>query len=150
LSLVDIVDQMADQIRSAMATAAWDIQVEPRRLLSPTTPSIDIYRGDPASDSEVSSFGAAAADINEGRIFNVRLRLAPLDYEAAQDLLLELADPESDFSVVQALYDDATLGGFATDLHLLSETGDTLFTDIDPAKLYIGVVWRFLVLPAYS
>jgi hypothetical protein len=150
VALVDILDEMADAIRTALSTADWDFQVEPRRVITPTTPSIDVYRGDPATDPELAGFGADAADIQEGRIINVRLRLSPTDYEGNQEILLELADPESDTSIVQALYDDPTLNGYASDLHLLSESGDNLFVDIDPAKVYIGVVWRFLVIPAHS
>lgn len=150
MSLVTILDEMADQIRSVMDGADWDIQVEPRMVLSPTPPCIDIYPGDPSRDEASASFGASAEDITQGYYVNVRARVAPNDHEAGQEVLLALKDDTDALCLVQALYDEPTLNGYAADLDVVSETGFTIFTDIDPSKAYIGVLWRFLVIPAYS
>lgn len=149
-SKVAILEEMADQIRTALAGADWDFQVEPKMVLSPTPPSIDMFPGDPATEMEFASMGASAEEMAAGFMFNVRARIAPTDHEAGQEVLLELSDPASDLSLVQALYDEPTLGGVASDVSLVSESGFTLFTDVDPAKVYLGVLWRVLVIPARS
>jgi hypothetical protein len=147
----EILDSMADAIRTILDTSTdWDFQVEPRLVLSPTPPAIDIYPGDPASDQETESMGATHADINAGYMVNVRARIAPNDHEAGQEVLLVLSDPEDDLCLVQALYDDPTLGGRVADISLVAESGFTVFTDIDPTKVYLGILWRFLVVPARS
>lgn len=150
LSLVAILDEMGNQIRSVMDDADWAIQVEPRMVLSPTPPSIDIWPGDPARDEETGGMGAGIEDATHGYFVNVRARVAPTDHEAGQEVLLALKDDADELNLVQALYDDATLNGYASDVSLVSESGFTLFTDVDPSKVYIGVLWRFLVIPAYS
>jgi hypothetical protein len=150
VALSEILDEMADQIRTALAGADWEFQVEPRMVLSPTTPSIDIYPADPARADDLASFGADAADMQRGYWVNVRARVAPNDHESGQEVLLELKDDMSELCLVQALYDDPTLNGQAVDVELDNETGFTLFSDLDPAKVYIGVLWRFLVIPAHS
>ena len=149
-SKVAIAEAMADQIRDVLTGVDWDFQVEPRMVLSPTPPSIDMYPGDPATDAELASFGATVEDMASGFIFNVRARISPTDHEAGQEVLLELSDPASDLSLVHALYDDPTLGGIASDLNLASESGFTLFSDLDPTKVYLGMLWRFVVIPARS
>ena len=149
-SKVAILEAMADQIRDVLTDVDWDFQVEPKMVLSPSPPAIDMYPGDPATDAELASFGATVEDMAAGFVFNVRARISPTDHEAGQELLLELSDPASDLSLVQALYDDPTLGGIASDLNLASETGFTVFQDIDPSKVFLGVLWRFLVIPARS
>lgn len=149
-SKIAILEAMADQIRDALSGADWDFQVEPKMVLSPTPPSVDMYPGDPATNAELASFAATAEDAAAGFIFNVRARIAPTDHEAGQEVLLELSDPASDLSLVQALYDDPTLGGIASDLNVASESGFTIFTDLDPTKVFLGVLWRFVVIPARS
>ena len=150
MALSSILDEMADQIRAALAGADWTFQVEPRMVLSPTTPSIDIYPADPARSDDVAGYGADAADMQRGYWVNVRARVAPTDHEASQEILLELKDDMSTLCLVQAVYNDPTLNGQAVDVELDNETGFTLFSDIDPSKVYIGVLWRFLVIPAHS
>lgn len=149
-SKVAILEAMADQIRDVLTDVDWDFQVEPKMVLAPTPPAIDMYPGDPASAEEFASFADSFADMAAGFVFNVRARIAPTDHEAGQEVLLELSDPASDLSLVQALYDDPTLGGIASDLNLMSESGFSVFQDIDPSKVFLGVLWRFLVIPARS
>lgn len=144
------MDEMANQIRTALTGADWDFQVEPRMVLNPTTPSIDIYPADPANDAELGSFADTYANAAEGHMLNVRARVSPTDHEANQEVLLALMDPDDDLCLVQAIYDDPTLGGFAADVNLANESGFVLVPTIDGAGVHIGVLWRFLVIPARS
>lgn len=148
--VAEILDAMAEQIRDVLTDVDWDFQVEPRMVLNPSAICIDMYPGDPASDVELAGFGDTAAAMAAGAIFNVRARVNPNDHEAGQEILLELGDPTDELSLVQALYDDPTLSGIVSDLNLLSESGFTVFTDIDPSKVYLGRLWRFVVVPNWT
>jgi hypothetical protein len=141
---------MADQVRTALENGDWDFQVEPWAITNPTPPSIDIYEGDPATDEESAGFGATAADMQEGFVFIVRARVSTNDHEGNQDVLHALSDPEDDHCLVQAIYDDATLNGLATDTHLLSKSGLSLVPTIEGSSVHYGMLWRFLVIPARS
>jgi len=150
MSLVAIFDRAAEQIRTALTNAGdWDFQVEPWAISSPSPPSIDMYRGEVTSD-DTASFGATLEDMAEGLVLVVRARVSTADYEGNQDVLYALADPEGDHCLVQALYDDSTLNGLATDVHLLTDSGLTLVSNIDGSTIHYGNVWRFLVIPARS
>lgn len=142
------MDALADQIRDALTDVDWLFQVEPRMVLSPTPPTVDMYPAD--LDLEVRGMAEDAEEASAGYVFNVRARIAPTDHEAGQEVLLELSDPASDISVINALYDDPTLGGVAFDTNLVSESGFTIFTDIDPTKAFLGILWRIEVIPARS
>jgi hypothetical protein len=150
-SLRAILEAAADQIRDTMeAEADWDIQVEPSMILNPTPPAIDLYPGDPFTDVNTGAMGASFSDMDEGYWINVRARVSPTDNVANQDVLLDLMDPDSPISVVQALYDDNSLGGVAYDINLDTTSGFVLVPRIDGSAVHIGVVWRFLVIPARS
>jgi hypothetical protein len=150
VSLPLILDALADQIRTRVSSSDWDFQVEPRMVVNPTPPSVDMYPADPARDTETGNFGATAEEISEGYWVNVRARCAVVDGVAQQDVLLELKDDTSEICLVQALYDDPTLGGLAYDVALDQESGFVLFPTIDGGAVHVGVLWRFLVLPAHS
>jgi hypothetical protein len=150
-SLREILEAAGDQIRDTMeAEADWDIQVESSMILNPTPPAIDMYPADPATDIGTGSFGETYPEIDEGWRINFRARVAPNDNVANQEVLLELMDPESPISLVQSLYDDPTLGGHAADLTLEQTSGFVLVPKVDGSAVHIGVVWRFLVIPARS
>lgn len=146
-----ILEAMADQIRDTMtAEADWYVQVEPTMVLNPTPPVIDMYPADPSIDSNTGSHAATLEAATHGFWINVRARVNPNDHDANQDVLVEFLDPASDVSVVQALYDDPTLNGLASDLNLDSQTGFVLVPKVDGSAVHVGVIWRFLVIPAYS
>ena len=150
-SLREILEAAADQIRDTMeADADWDIQVEPTMVLNPTPPAIDMYPGDPSTPSGIGGHGAAYEDINDGFSLNIRARVSPNDNIANQDVLFDLLDPESDISLVQTLYDDPSLGGYAADINLTQTSGFVLVPKIDGSGVHIGVIWTFLVIPARS
>jgi hypothetical protein len=148
VSLVAIFDQAADQIRAAVSNDVWDFQVEPWAITTPTPPSIDMYRGELAQE-DAASFGATLEEMSEAFVLVVRARVSTNDYEGNQDVLYALSDPSDEHCLVQALYDDQTLGGLVQSLDLLSDSGLTLVSSLDGAVHY-GNVWRFLVIPAWS
>src|SRR5688572_2096583 len=87
--LIEIMDEMAAQIRDVLAPVTdVDVQVEPRMVLSPTVPSIDIYPGDPSRDTDSAAFD----DLSGGYLFTVRARVGTTDDNAGQDLLLAFMD----------------------------------------------------------
>jgi len=144
---------MADQIRDALEASSSlnAIQVEPLWIANPSPPTIDVYPGDPGRELvETAAFGETDADSASGEWINVRARVATNDARANQAILVDLCDPESDASVVQALYDDPTLGGLAADLNLESQSGFRPFPTIDGSGVHLGVIWSFLVIPARS
>lgn len=146
--LIDIVDEMADQIRAALAQVTdVDVQVEPRMVLNPTPPTIDIYPGDSPRDRETASFDNTD---DEGYFITVRARVSTADNEAGQNLLLAFIDPTDSLSVGQALYDEPTLNGYATDLDVVSQTGYGLFPDPAGEGVLLGCQWTVRVLPANS
>jgi len=149
VSLIAIYEQMATQIREAVANNVWDFQVEPWAITTPSPPSIDMYRGEVTAD-DAAAFGATVEDMRSSELVVVRARVSTNDAEAMQDVLYALADPSDDHCLVQAIYDDATLNGRATDVHLVSDSGLTLVPSIDGATVHYGNVWRFLVIPAWS
>jgi hypothetical protein len=119
-------------------------------VLNPTPPAIDMYPADPSFNSEVGSFADTFSEMGDGYWVNVRARVAPNDNIANQEVLIELLDPESSMSLVQSLYDDPTLGGVAADVHLDNTSGFVLVPKVDGSAVHIGVIWRFLIIPARS
>lgn len=119
----ELLEQMADQIRAAMASVTdIDVQVEPRMVSDPTPPTIDMYPGDVSRGTEAAPFG------EEGEhLFTVRARVNENDADANQDLLLAFMDDVNALSIAQALFDDPTLGGLANDLDCIDPTGYVLY-----------------------
>ena len=146
--LVNILDEMADQIRAAVVTVTdVDVQVEPRMVPNPTPPTIDIYPGDSPRDRDTAGF---AVDDDEGWYITVRARVGTADNFAGQDLLLALMDPTNALSVGQALYDEPTLNGYATDLDIVAQTGYIAIPDLDGAATRLGCQWTVRVVPAVT
>ena len=95
---------LADQIRDALVPVLGaDLQVEPRYVLRPTPPTIDVF---PAAQNAIA-FGPAEVEMP----FTVRARIGTPDADAAQDILDELVDPVGDGSVALAIAADLTLSG---------------------------------------
>lgn len=149
-SLLDLVDAMCDQIRDAMdaATAGTDlrIQVEPGRIVNPTPPTIDVFAADDFRGTEGASMGQMSGLYR----FIVRARIDTGDYDASQDILWEMMDDLSAFSVAAALADDERLGGLADDLSIETHSGHRQYVDTTESGAYLGVEWTVAVLRAYS
>lgn len=145
-TIAQILDGMADSIRSVVDDVTdVDTQVEPRMVLNPTPPTIDMWPGDPSTDQQIEAFGENIG----AEIVNVRVRVSTADEVAGQDLLLALMDDEDPLSVVAAINDDPTLGGMITSLDILSRSGYTLFPVLDGEAL-LGCLFTVEVVKARS
>jgi len=148
-TLADILTEMADQIRTHVVTVTdVDVQVEDRIVVNPTPPTIDMWPGTPSNDPEPRGFSAAG--LEEGELVTIRARVDANDNVANQDLLLALMDPEDDLCLVQALYDEPTLNGTATDVNLESRTGFLPVLDGSGVVAMISCEWTFMVIRAQS
>lgn len=146
-TLAEIQDEMATQIRTALADVTdVDVQVEPRMVLNPTPPCIDVYPGDPSMDQDL----AAMNDLVGGELITVRARVTTADSDAGQDLLLALMDDEDALSILLALNEDLTLNGLAATLDVRSRSGYTLFPDPGGEGALLGCLWGVVVVKAKS
>lgn len=142
----DVLDAMADQIRSVLDDVTdVQVQVEPRMVISPTPPAVDMWPGDVSRDRE-----SAAFDDDGGWFFTIRARVSTADQDAGQDLLLALMDDVNPLSVGSALMDDQTLNGTATSVDVTNQTGYVLVPDAGGEGALLGCLWTVLVLKAYS
>lgn len=137
----DIMDALAAQI-AANLSAVDGLQVHARLLWNPTPPAIDIYPGTP--------FQEGIAMREKALYFTVRARVNTPDHEGAQDLLLDLMDPDSANSVEDAIRVDPTLGGVVEYAAVASDSPSEFGAFTDPGGegfTLIGCTWRVQVLP---
>ena len=145
--MAQIMEEMADQIRAAVvAVTDVDVQVEPRMVLNPTPPTIDIYPGGAARDDATAAFD----DVNGGYLFTVRARVNTADQDAGQDLLLGFMDDTNDLCLGLALLDDPTLNGYASSLDIRDVSGYRLFEHPSGEGGYLGFQFTALVLAGQS
>lgn len=136
--LTDMADEMAEQIRDAVAAVTdLDVQVEPRMVLTPTPPSVDIYPAEPFREVDQAGFG----DIAGAYRFTVRARVSFADRDAGMDLLLQFMDDEHPLCLAHALADDQTLNGLAANVEVTDPTGWRQYTTPDGAGSYVGCEW---------
>jgi hypothetical protein len=144
--------QIADQLRDAYETLAattpeWALQVEPEYVLSPTPPTLDVFQGrTPARDLETAGFGELAGGYN----FTLRARVGTSDQDAGQELLDELADDASQWSILGVLEDDPTFGGYATGFDAIEFSGIQGYPDGSGTVAWIGFEIQILVIAAQS
>jgi hypothetical protein len=143
-TLAQILDEMADTIRPVMAATTETVQVEPRIVLSPSPPTIDIFPSDPSNDPELAAFGE---DVG-GELITVRVRVDTADSVAGQDLLLALMDDVDELSVVAALNEDPTLNGLTSDLAFRSRTGYVVIPNIQGDGAYLGCLFQYVAIKA--
>jgi hypothetical protein len=143
--LRDVLTAMADQIRDALHESTFPVQVEPKYVLSPSPLTVDIYPADLTLDLPTAGF-----DELGGHIVTVRARIGTADFDAAYDVLLSLLDETDDLCLVQALYDDATLGGMTTDIDLREQTGLRAYEHPSGEGAHLGCQWTFVAIPAHS
>jgi hypothetical protein len=145
--LLDVMDALADQIRNVVDDVTdVDVQVEPRLVLNPTPPTIDIYPGDLARDAESAAFD----EVSGGYLLTVRARVSTSDNTAGQDLLLAFMDDQDGLSIGQAIMDDKTLNGYAASTDVQSQTGYVLFPDPGGEGALLGCQWSVIVIPGVS
>lgn len=141
------MDAVADQIRDAVDDVTdVDVQVEPRMLLNPTPPAIDLYPADPSSDPDLRAF----TNLVGGELLTVRARVSTADHTAGQDLLLALMDDEDPLSIVAAIQADETLGGLATSLDCRERSGFITFIDSASDAALLGATWTVVIVKARS
>src|ERR1051326_7470347 len=119
-----------DNVFQASTEITDPIQVVATRNMNPSEfPSIDIYPPDSEQTSdEVRGFGQVAdeADVE----FTVRARVDTRDDVSPQNILLDLADPESALCTPPAPSDDQTLNGRASSVDVERASGYRIYSDI--------------------
>lgn len=144
-SLADIMDALADQIRTALADVTdVAIQVEPRLLINPTPPTIDIYPGDGRDDQS-----QAFDDVSGGYFISVRARVALGDNIEAQSLLIALMDDADPLSLGYAILSDPHLDGLAR-IDIRSQTGFVVVQTPGADGALLGCVFTVLAIPTRS
>lgn len=133
--LVDVLLGIANVLDSQLANGVDAIQIEPRMILTPTPPSLDVYPGDPFA--ETITFNG-----DREQLFTIRARVAAGDQASGQELLLELMDHHSG-SVIAALASDRTLDGTVDDSVVEGPSGfDAFPIPSTSAVELLGCVWR--------
>lgn len=142
-TLVSIMDAMADVIRTEITdhVTDLDVQVEPRMVLTPTPPCIDMLVGEPSEDDQLGGFG----ELDGGEVIIVRARVNTADTYAGQDLLLAFMDDEDPLSIRAALNTDHTLNGTVTTVDVEFRSGYTLFPMPQGDGALLGCQWRVIV-----
>jgi hypothetical protein len=143
-TLAQILDAMAEQIRDVTETITdVDVQVEPRWIVNPSPPTIDMFPADPSIDQTLRGFG----DELGGELITVRARVGMSDSIEIQNLLLAFMDDEDPLSIALALGDDKTLGGYAGSLDVRDRSG---YVRVLEGGDYLGCLWQVLVWKARS
>lgn len=150
-SLLTVMQEIADKLRDAFdviefADMELNVQVEPRLVINPSPPTIDIYPADPARELELAGFGDFAGAHN----FTIRARVGVADEDAGQEFLLALMDEEDELCVANPLLADPTLNGHATTVALLPPTGFSLYPGMDGKAILLGCQWLYIVNIAHS
>lgn len=146
VTLAKIMNSLADEIRATIEqTTDITVQVEPRMVLSPTPPTIDIYPSDPSDDPELGSFG----ELTGGELLTIRARVSAADATAGQDLLLAFMDDEDPLSIVNSIA-DPTLSGRAQTMAFTSQSGYRDFPDPSGEGSWIGALWNLTVVKTRS
>lgn len=141
-TLAQIMDAVADQIRSVIDDVTdVTVQVEPRWVVNPTTPCIDIFPADPSTDPDLRAFAETLGE----PLFTVRARVDMSDSTAGQDLLLAFMDDTDPLSIAAAVKGDRTLGGVATSVDVRSRSG---YVRVLEGGDFLGCLWQVLVTRA--
>lgn len=143
-TLAEIMDALATQIRGVLDDVTdVAVQVEPRWVVNPTAPCIDIYPADPSNDPDFRAFG----ELMGGELLTVRARVDMADSDAGQDLLLAFMDDAAPLSVAAAINEDNTLGGIAGSIDVRSRSGYVRFVE---SGEHMGCLWGVVVVKARS
>lgn len=148
VTLAKIMNRIADEIRATIEQVTdISVQVEPRMILSPSPPTIDIYPSDPSDDPALAGFGEA--QLHGGEQLTIRARVSAADATAGQDLLLAFMDDEDPLSIVRSIADE-TLNGHAAALAFQSQSGYRDFPDPSGEGSWLGCLWTLTVVKARS
>ena len=142
-TLAELMDAMADQIRGVLDDVTdVSVQVEPRWVVNPTPPCIDIYPADPSSDQDLRAF----TELMGEPLFTVRARVDMADNVAGQDLLLAFMDEDDPLSIAAAL-EESDLDGLATSVDVRSRSG---YVRVVEGGDFLGCLWQVVVTRARS
>lgn len=144
--LADILDALCDQLRNAYADDDFPFQVEPRLVPNPTAPTIDMYPSTPARDEDTAAFG----DLAGGYRSVVRVRCGTNDYDALQDLLVEMMDDQNDLSLLAAVFDDETLNGNVSAMGLIDHSPLQVYVDLAGIGAFVGFQLDVVLIPGES
>lgn len=140
----DVMAAIADLLAVELGTVIEGVQIEPKIVVSPTPPCLDVYPGDPFLAR--TSFGPGGG-VEENYI--VRARVVTADQVDGQELLLQMLDPRGPLSVWAALEADPTFAGTVDDSTVDSVSG---FLPYDAAGggggytgTLLGAEWRIRV-----
>ncbi len=141
------MDEVANTLRTSFDGAQFagqdlGVQVEPRLVLNPSPPCIDIYPGDPPRDDDTAGF----RDIAGALILTVRARVDTADHVAGQDLLIAFMDDEDELNVALPLLNNYTLNGLANGVAVEPPTGFGLYPDVSGQQSWLGCQWRVMIL----
>ena len=144
--LRDVYDALADTIRTDLDFDGMDVVVEPRMVLKPAEPCIDMYPGSPARDSDSAAFG----DISGFEVVTVRFRCAANDHTETQDLLLDLNDDTHALCMAAAIESNQDLDGWATGVWVDADSFSGVLDFSTTASQLVGCTWRVLIARADS
>lgn len=150
--LIDVMRELADQISTAVDSVLTlegnplYVQVEPRLVLNPSPPTIDMYPGSLSRETESAGMG----DMTGGYLITVRARVSTADNDAGQTLLLRFMDDADSLSIAGAATDDPTLNGYASSVAARDPSGYTMFPDPGNEGALLGFTFTAVVLPANS
>lgn len=134
-SLNDIKEAIADQIRDALDGTVTELQVEPRLVVNPSPPCVDMY---PAEEFlEQTAMGYRNREV----AFTVRARVVG-DHDAQQDWLVALMDPRSSESVIAALGSSLSVNGSTLSLAVEGPSGFRQYVDAGGQGSLLGCEWR--------
>ena len=142
-TLAELMDAMADQLRDVIDDVTdVAVQVEPRWVVNPTPPCIDIYPADPSSDQDLRAF----TELMGEPLFTVRALVDMSDSTASQDLLLAFMDETDPLSIAAAL-EESDLAGLAQSVDVRSRSG---YVRVVEGGDYLGCLWQVVVTRATS
>lgn len=144
------MDQIAETLRDAWDSVEFagqeiNVQVEPRLVVNPSPPTVDIYPADPPRDETLAGFGEIGAVA-----LTVRARVSTADNVAGQELLIAFMDDNDELNVAGALWAGRLLDGWGEIKDISPPTGYGVYTDPSGQGAYLGVQWRVTVEPAIS
>jgi hypothetical protein len=143
-TLLAIAHALADQVDSVDLSGLDPppvLSVWPFMLFNPTPPAVDIFPADPSAAD--AGFGPQSSM----QFWTIRARVAPVDEEGNQTILLALREPAGETSIRAALLDDKTLGGLVEGIDVDWPTGyqpyrTSIIGDASHSATLLGCEWR--------
>jgi len=151
--LAEIKVALADALREtyeglANADGEVAIQIEPRYVIDPSPPTIDVYPGrSPSRDLEVA--GMSDGTDFGAYMLTVRARVLTADQDAGQDLLDEFADDASELSLPVAIEGSYPLDDRIASIDVVDFSGLQVYQENGIDK-WLGMEYIVRIIPALS